>query len=267
MSVYSRGERDDSPALGVTRGISRAGHSLTVKPLDDRRREVRELLERTNEMLARKRAGLVQGWLKGYVDVFVVGFDVDNPKLGIVLECARKRQKGGFPARAEMADHGEHASHVDDDQALVLPRYVKIVECDQKGIIAASPRFQIFDDRPIILGKPLYLLAARVLADKEGVPASANGELTIFFTRVTVACGEPVYKKVETASQAVDDCACFRVDDRVWRDHVAKAKALLSRLRVRLSDNAIGGYLIPDDQPPFKHVYLGYGPLDAGVNI
>jgi hypothetical protein len=260
-------ERDGSPALGVTQGILRAGHSLSVKTLDDRRREVRELLERTNEMLARKRAGLVQGWLKGYFDIFVVGFDIDNCKLGIILECAVERQDRSSSAGAEVADHRECAGHGDDNQALVLPRYVEIVECDQKGIIAASPRFQIFDDRPISLGKPLYLLAARVFADKEGVPTSANGELTIFFTRVTVACGEPVYEKVETASQAVDDRASFRIDDRVWRDYVAKAKTLLSRLRVRLSDNAIGGYLIPGDQPAFEHIYLGYGPLDAGINI
>ena len=158
-------ERDGSPALGVTQAVSRAGFGSTVKTLDDRRREVRELLERTNEMLARKRAGLIQGWLKGYFDIFVVGFHIDNPKLGIVLECACEGQEGGSPARVEMADHCEHAGHVHDDQTLVLPRYVEIVECDQNGIIAASPRFQIFDDRPISLGEPLYLLAARVLAD------------------------------------------------------------------------------------------------------
>jgi hypothetical protein len=218
-------------------------------------------------MLARKRTGLIQGWLESYLNIFVVGFDIDNPKLGIVLECALNGQMGDPSPSVKMPDHCEQAGHVDDDQALVLPRYVEVVECDQKGRFPATPRFQIFDDLPISLRQPLYLLAARVLANKERVAGSAEGELTVLFARVTVPCGKPVYKKVETAAQAIDDCSCFGVDYRVWWDYVAKAKQLLSRLKIRLGDDAIGGDLIPGNQPPFEDVYLGYGPLDAGVSI
>jgi hypothetical protein len=161
--------------------------------------------------------------LKSYFDIFVVGFDVDNTKLGIILDFAGERKEGSFSAGIEMADHRKHAGHGNYDQALMLPRYVEIVECDQKGILPATPRFQIFDDGLVSVGQPLYLRSARVLSDKKRIPASADRELTIFFTRVAIACGEPVYEKVETASQAVDDRPRFCVDDRVWRDYVAKA--------------------------------------------
>src|SRR5271167_139890 len=160
-----------------------------VEQLDDRRRRVRELLQRSDEMLAGQRAGLVQRWLVGDINLIVVGFDVDNSKLGIVLEYAGKCGKRDSSTRPCMWDHGKEHGWGDYDQAFVLPRYVEIVECEQKGILPSVPRLQFFDDDLVGSGKPLYCLATRVFANKELISAAANREMTVFITRVTVASG------------------------------------------------------------------------------
>jgi hypothetical protein len=138
----------------------------TVEQLDDRRRHVREFLQRTDEMLTRQRAGLVQRWLVGNINLIVVGFDVDNPKLGIVLEYASECSKRDSLTRPSMWDHGKEHGWGDYDQAFVLPRYVEIVECEQKGILPSVPRLQFFDDDLVGSGKPLDRLRPACLPIK-----------------------------------------------------------------------------------------------------
>ena len=240
---------------------------VSGEQIDYRRSKARELVERFNHMLARERAGLIDRYLKGELNIAVVGFDIDNRQLGIVLEYCGQGLESDAPPRPRLRDHCIDGVRGDGDQPPMLPRYVEIVECDEKGILPSTPRLQIFDDRLIGFGKPLYRLTSCVFTDEEIVSVAADRKVRIHFTAITCAAGELIHEKIKTAPQAIDDRSHLRVDDRRWLDYVAKAKELLANIRVRFCDDAIGGYFIPGYQSPSKITHLGYGPSDASVSV
>lgn len=238
-----------------------------IEQLDDRIRKAREIVQGSYNALARDRAGLIQRYIEGDLNLAVICTNAGPRHYGIVLEAVPHAVKSQSRLNRIGGNHDSAGHRSNLDKSSVLPGYVEIVESDETGIIPSVPRLEIFDERLIGLGKPLYRFTSRVFPYEEVILRSANREMSVFWVRVTGAFCESIDKDVETASKTINDRSDFCIDDWGRLNRIRQVNAFLADLRMRLFPETVRGFLAPGYQSPFERIELGYGPINGSLGV
>lgn len=239
----------------------------SLKSLDDRLRECRELMQRGNDWLAADGTALSERYRNGQQNLAIRCVNSGRGDYGVVLKAGPCGDVLKSFTQHLGSDRDPERRNVRLEQTPMFPRVVEIVERNQHVIVPSMPRLQRFDNGPIGLGKPLYLFTSCVFPLEESGSTLADGELRIFGVNVAVASGEQIHQHIETASETVEDRASLDVDNSRDALDGVKANDLLAKLRIRLVGNTIWGTLPPRFNAICEHVELGYGPVNSSISI
>lgn len=252
-----------SNCCSVEHGVLSWGMTNLADDLDNRSCEI---VKHCADVLARERAGVLESYLQGNVEIVLRRIDVGGRHYGLVFKACPSR--------------GENESLVDDlgcdtktrrqrgnvDQAPVLPLNVQCVEGPQ-GIIPSVPRLQLLNSRLIRVGQKLYLFTSRVLTREKRALILANGELGIFWTRVAISDSQPVGQQVKGASDAVEDCSRLGVEDCGEFFGDLEPNQFFANLRVIVSYEGVRATLAPGFGMKTEGFELGYGPVNSGLGV
>ena len=257
----------DRPDL-VPREAALLAASRDIEQADDLRRCAREIVQNGKEWQRWERQPFTERYLKGKLNIGLRCVDFGRPYYGAILEAAPNGTDADPKASRHVAGvtadlRGQHGNA---DEISVLPDIIEAVEAEQRRV-PSIPRLQIFDDLSVNSGKPIYVFMSRVLPVEESRPATADGELRIFWVRETISCGEDIGKQIKTTSKTIDDETRLDIYDLRKATHIRELVNLLSVIRVHLLHNSVWATFCPSVDSRFQNWELGVGPINPGPYI
>lgn len=246
-----------------------------VEQSDDLLRRVRELLERPNQRISPADPHVRERYLDSDLNTVVRIGRLPRQDVAVIRRLLPHELIQIRGQRTELVDADAVGRRMGLHQRPVFTGSVEIVEGPQKRWkIPSVVWLETFDSRLMSGRKPLYFFSSAVSPAASSGPRpfkvclpDVNREVRVFFPDMAVSLGEPVSEKVQCTAQAVNDDASFCVDDtRDWFN-LSEFPRIFAGLRIFLTDCGVWATIPPSSDPSVEDIELGFGPLNAGMNI
>jgi hypothetical protein len=246
--------------------------SLVVEQGDNFFDTARKLVEGYDRLLVLKaESGFAQNYVNNRKHI-AFRIRSDSPYGGFVLQARDDVHPDDTLTcnrHAAVADHND-ARHAlgSGEKPFMLPQYVELVQ-GPNGVIPSLVRFERFDSSAIGSRKPLFAFWS-VNSPKwinHAEFGTKDWEMPFMIRSFPVACGERDSQQIEGATQGIDDRTNPRVERERKRNLLNSYKQIISGLRIRLFDNAIGVSLLPFEKAVLQKWDLGFGPIDGSLSV
>lgn len=258
------------PSFEAASAIAGDGAPSVVEVSDDGLGDVRELVERCNNLPMWEVCGFIQAYLRGDLNLGLLYTLGDQTNYGFIWSAAHEAgtRNGSECFRGAPPAGNLNLSRLDIDghQSLVLSDDVQQMEGIQKSI-PSLVRFQRFDDTSFLDGEGLYEFMPLVIPSRELLLAGSDGKVSIVNKRLAVAVRQCAGEDIEAATNGINVSASLDLERERQRLFFSSQNNIIRDIGWRLFDDHIEIVFKPGIRCLSEGWEFGYGPIDRRLSM